>query len=363
MKIIVYSDIQFNAWSEFSKILPNGLNSRFQDQLNVQDEIFEFAKNQKDGDDVLLIHTGDLFESMTEKISKQVFLEVYERFSKFSKENIPVILLVGNHDWIDRTETSHMIEPFKEIENILIVDKPEVQTIDRTCLCFMPYTGRDFKKEIGNIKEQIGYQGDLKYLFSHQGVSGAKVGPRDVPLKHEYTYHDFGVDYFDLIFNGHYHKMQIFGSGFIIVGSPIQKDFGERNDPKGFWFLDTKVKPRRPNYIKTHSPNFFKIQIDEMSQLEGKLVEKNEDFLWIVAMGLKETEIKNDLFVKGYNLNNVRIDIEEKKELRTRTDISLNMTVEDQFKRAVEYMLHQSGLELDMDKTLLKLQDLFHRSQ
>lgn len=362
MKCVIFSDIQYNNWEEFSRTLPNGINSRFQDQLNVQEEIFEFAKAQKaTGEDVLLIHTGDLFESMTEKISKQVFLNVFDKFATFSKEQIPIVLLVGNHDWVDKTETSHMIEPFKEIENVLIVDKPMVQLLDDEALAFIPYTGKDFRKAVKELKSQIG-QHRNKYLFSHQGVSGVRVGPRDVILKNEYNYNDFGIDFFDIVFNGHYHKMQIHGAGFVIVGSSLQKDFGEREDTKGFWLLDTKKNPQRPTFHKTHAPQFHKYQVDRLDQLPSNLGCDTNDFMWIVSTDLTEAELQGALAGK-VNLDHIRIDIEQKKEQRTRTDISINMAIEDQIRRAVEFMLHLTAKELDVDKVVAKAMDLYRRGQ
>lgn len=369
MRIVCYSDIQYNNWEEFSKTLPNGLNSRFQDQLNVQDEIFEFAKAQKaTGDDVLLIHTGDLFESLTEKISKQVFLNVFDKFATFSKEGIPIILLVGNHDWLDKTETSHIIEPFREIENVLIVDKSMVQYVDNVALGFIPYTSKDFRERVKDVRNEItesSHWPEFKYLFTHQGVNGAKVGPRDIILKSEYSHYDFCIDFFNVVFNGHYHKMQVYEAGFVIVGSSIQKDFGERGDPKGFWLLDTKADPQRPKYYKTSSPKFFKVQINDIKDLEyihsNAMFVSERDFLWVLSSGPKEDEIREVL--KTPNQDHIRIDIEQRKEQRTRTDISLNMAVEDQIRRAIEFMLHQSGKELDADKLVSIAMELYRRSQ
>ena len=65
MKFLVESDHQFNDWREFSEVLPNGLNSRFADQLHILDEI-----STRDFD--VMIHTGDLFETLSEKINKSV---------------------------------------------------------------------------------------------------------------------------------------------------------------------------------------------------------------------------------------------------------------------------------------------------
>jgi len=368
MKIIEFSDIQFHAWQEFSKTLDNGLNSRFQDQLNVLDEIFAFARKQVDNDpddSVLLIHTGDLFEAITEKIDKHVFLTVYEKFVRFSEDSgVLTVLIPGNHDWLDKTESKHILDPFKEIDHTLVVDEALVEIHEDAALGFIPYTSQNFVDKVNKLKSKIEKYHNVKYkyLFTHQSVNGAKVGPRDIILKHDYQYTDFVVDFFDVVFNGHYHKMQIFGAGFVIVGSPLQKDFGERGEPKGFWFLDTGKDPQRPKYIQTHAPRFHKIFVEDL-MIKLPKDYKDVDFLWVVSTGPTEKEIRANLFAKGINLENIRIDIEKVKEQRTRTDISLNMAVEEQFKRAIEFMLHQLGKEMDADKLLSMALDLHKRSQ
>lgn len=369
MKITIFSDIQFHAWQEFSRVLPNARNSRFQDQLNVLEEIFQYSVKEKTD---LLIHCGDLFESMTEKIDKQVFLTVYNKFVEFSKNKIIVVLLPGNHDYLTKTETSHILEPFKEIENVFVIDKAGVEFAEDVALGFIPYTGFNFIEKVKEIKERMALVSDgiaeykHKYLFTHQGVNGAKVGPRDILMKNEYNYQDFGVDFFDLIFCGHYHKMQIFGAGFIIVGSSLQKDFGERGDIKGFWVLDTKLNPQRPKFIETQSPRFFKTNIskvEDMALLRAQNRPDKNDFLWVISIGSTEAEIRNYLINEGLDPEHVRIDVEEKKEQRVRTDISLSMTIEEQMQRAIEFMLYKTGSVLDKNRLLTMSMDFYRRGQ
>lgn len=362
MKLIIFSDIQFNNWGEFAVTMPNGLNSRFQDQLNALDTVFEFAKQQKNGDDVLLVHNGDLFESMTEKIDKQVFLTVYEKFAEFSKNEIPVVLLIGNHDWVDKTETSHMVEPFKEIENVLVVSAVGRQEIGGTSLSFIPYTRDNFKGKVTSLMNRA--KSKSNYLFTHQGVNGAKVGPRDIPLKDTYSPEEFGTGVFNIVFNGHYHKHQRWGN-FWIVGSPVQKDFGEREDRKGFLFLDTGVNPNDPQFIDvTIAPRFFKIQVNKAEDLCAPAGCCHKDFLWVVSTDVSREQIIEFVLTTQLDLTNVRIEIEQKREQRTRTDISLNMAIEDQVQRAIEFMQHQLGkAALDKDILVSMAMDYYRRSQ
>ena len=332
MKAIVYSDAQFNPWKEFSRILPNGRNSRLQDQLDAQNEVF---KNCISINAHLLIHTGDLFESLTEKIDKVTFLTVYDKFVEFSKSGVVVVLIVGNHDWLDRTEKEHILEPFKEIQNIIVVDTPRVEQIGDTSFCFMPYTRMGFNEKIDEVS-RIARNSKLRYLFTHQGVRGAKTGPRDTILKDEYSLIDFKTGNFDLVFNGHYHKPQTMGNNFIIVGSLVQKDFGEREDNKGFWVLDTET--RAALFTENTSPKFYKMELRKGEKFSPpEKFSTDKDFLWLIteeALVTEESIIK-ELLEDG----RVRIDIEiSRLRQKPRTEISINMGIEEQLTSYVKHV-------------------------
>ncbi|OGM08145.1 hypothetical protein A2Z67_03865, partial [Candidatus Woesebacteria bacterium RBG_13_36_22] len=346
MKLVICSDLQFNNWQEFSKILPNGKNSRFQDQLNVLDEIFEVSIALSKDDDVILVHTGDLFESMTEKIDKAVFLDVFNKFSEFSKEGVATILLLGNHDFIDKTETRNIIEPFKEIKTLLVVDKPMVQVVNGVGLNFVPYTRQDFISKVGSLANT-----SLKptYLFTHQGINGALTGPRDIPMKEDYNPKDFRPDVFDIVFNGHFHKPQNFGN-LQIVGSGLQKDFGERNDEKGYWILDTGKDPKHPIYVKTNGPRFYKIEISKEEEIYLPKTFRPCDFLWVVSQGIGSDRVAEILGKnKDTNLTNIRIEVVSERVVKTRTEISISMPAKEQIKKYVDYC--DTG-DLDKDKLL-----------
>lgn len=345
MKIFIYSDIQFNPWAEFSTVLPDGRNSRLQDQINVQREIFEKAIECSTTDDVILVHNGDLFESLTEKIDKLTFLSVFEEFEDFSRVGIPVILLLGNHDWIDKTEMNHIVKPLRSLSNVLIVDKPMVEFIENSALCFIPYTKRDFLAKIKDVKSQSKDR-NQRYLFTHQGINGAKVGPRDIPLKDEFDPRDFELDYFTLVFNGHYHKPQTFPGGLYVIGSSVQRDFGERNDEKGYWVLDTKEKPKNPTFFKiSNAPKFFKIEVEKEKDLHLPDGFTSRDFLWVVSAGVGKEKIDKVLGeFENFNPKNVRVEVVKKAERKVRTSISVSDSVELQIKKYLDYC------ETDLDK-------------
>jgi len=348
MKILIFSDIQFNPWREFSEILPNGRNSRFQDQLNVLDEIFGYAAAN---DIELVVHCGDLFETLSERIDKQVFLTVFDQFVKFSKGGgYATILLVGNHDKIKKGDSDYTIlTPFREIENVIVVDSPMTQVVDDASLVFMPHMKKEFGLEVRNQTREV--KTKRRYLFSHQGVTGATVGPRDEIMKDDYNVADFGIDFFDYVCNGHYHRPQTFGGGrFRIVGSPIQRDFGERTDRKGFIILDTDTN--KIEYVETKTPpRFFKVLGEEVP----REYRQGKDFLWLVSK--ENTDVLRSKLATGGA--HVRIDAAEKEiDTRTRSELSISLPVEEQLDGYIKWMKP----ELDQKKLLEYGIDKYKRS-
>ena len=331
MNFLIWSDHQYNDWREFSEILPNGLNSRFADQLNVMDEI-----SSRNAD--IMIHNGDLFETLSEKINKTVFLAVYDKIARIARKAV-VILIVGNHDWVDRTETSHLLEPFKEIDNVLVVDKPCLQRYEDIDLVFIPYTRYNFASKLEEVLPLL--SGRKRFLFTHQGVSGAKVGPRDIMLREEFSLDAFHPECFDYVFNGHYHKHQEMLSNFVIVGSPLQRDFGERNDKKGYLLFDTETL--NLVHIETQAPKFFKIEIEEGKELVvPQEYRKDIDFLWVIG----QKDLDKDALVSAYK--HIRVDKKDTIETITRTDIAIAMSKKQQLERFIIF----SKPKLDREKLL-----------
>jgi DNA repair exonuclease SbcCD nuclease subunit len=330
MNFLIWSDHQLNDWKEFSEILPNGLNSRFADQLNVMDEI-----STRDVD--VKIHTGDLFETLSEKINKSVFLVVYDKIARMARKTV-VILLVGNHDWVDRTETSHLLEPFKEIDNVVVIDKPCVQRFDGIDILFMPYTRYNFASK---LEEMLPFLNRKKrFLFTHQGVSGAKVGPRDIMLREEFSLEAFHPEYFDYIFNGHFHKHQRMLSNFVIVGSPIQRDFGERNDKKGYLLFDAETLSLV--HCETQTPKFFKVEANEEGEITIPLgYRKDTDYLWVVGQDLNDAELIQEH-------KHIRIEKKDFVETVMRTDIGITMSKKQQLEKFIAF----SNPNLDREKLL-----------
>lgn len=148
----------------------------------------------------LVIHSGDLFEQAKPPI--KALLTAKEGFEKLSDNNIPVYVIAGNHDKLQRTETSIPQELY-ENENFHIIsfDKPAVYH-DELFLGGMSFINIDNQDAIKDIltrikEEAIGYK--YKILALHGGTEkNFKINPE---FKNETI--PYGFDYYAM---GHIHN-------------------------------------------------------------------------------------------------------------------------------------------------------------
>ena len=94
MKIIHFSDLHI-GYTRYSKgiDLETGLDNRIVDFLNTFDELVNYALEENID---LVIFAGDAYKDRNPSQTHQK--EFAKRLLKLTKANIPVALVVGNHD-------------------------------------------------------------------------------------------------------------------------------------------------------------------------------------------------------------------------------------------------------------------------
>lgn len=133
---------------------------------NIIDDIIE-----KDVDYVL--HCGDLFEQAKPPI--KALLVAQEGFLKLMENNIPVIVIAGNHDKLQRRETSIPQELYENDNfHILTIDNPTILLNEELVVSGLPFIQKSHedvvKDLLNNIIEEVK---DYKHkiLMLHGGVS------------------------------------------------------------------------------------------------------------------------------------------------------------------------------------------------
>jgi len=93
MKIIHFADLHLGVENYGRPDPATGLSTRMNDFLNVLDELVEYAlTNHVD----LVIFSGDAYRTREPTQTQQ--REFARRIGRLASNNIPVFLLVGNHD-------------------------------------------------------------------------------------------------------------------------------------------------------------------------------------------------------------------------------------------------------------------------
>ena len=242
MNIIVFTDLHLKNYSSYSSILPNGINSRLQEGLDVLDQIKRYA-NEHSAE--YCINLGDLFDRVL--VNPEELNLTYRKLLEF---RCKIIMLLGNHDYIRRRNSKWSVLEVLESDKIHIVKDVERKEIGGRSIGFIPYTEeREFIEDAMNME-------GTDILFIHQGISGFNPGT-GISLKTNIPINVFRGN--KLVVSGHYHKYQKLGD-FMYLGSPIQHNFGEEGNESHIMLLRTKsltydlLPIRSPRFIKLTYP-------------------------------------------------------------------------------------------------------------
>ena len=242
---VITSDLHLRTIDKYGRLLPSGINSRLQDRLDNIKKSVDYALDQEVD---FWICLGDVFD----KINPAEFLrdKFIELMTPLIKAGIPIIILIGNHD------TDYKVHSFMTESKLLdtlnsealdIISEPTLMELGGIECLFLPFdTDEAIAKELLKYKNKI--------VFGHMGVSGAVVSSTEYILslgtkQTLFQHHRFA-------FLGHYHKGQV-AKKWMFVGSIAKVDFGERNDKKGFIYLEASDTSIRHKFIDVKDRVFF----------------------------------------------------------------------------------------------------------
>lgn len=239
--IVLFSDIHFHNWTQFSKVLPSGRNSRLQDTVDVVKQIEDYCAANSIKHAVLL---GDLFHSRT-KIDIDVYDAAWKSMQSLAGVLDKLFILMGNHDAHNRSAGVHSLEPFKEFAEV--IDEPCRIVIGDYEAEAIPWTAEreDFVAAMKQAKPA-----DL--LFLHQAVIGGELSS-GYKKAGDIAKEDILYENYDRVFMGDFHKPQHLQPNLHYVGSPLQQNFGEAGECKRFCvYGEGQVLS-----VPTSAPRFF----------------------------------------------------------------------------------------------------------
>ena len=280
IKLIHVSDIHFGSGESHGRINPKtGLNVRFEDFARALSRVVDFTL-EKDAD--IFLFSGDAYRNATpEPIYQKTFAQQLKRLSDFG---IPTILLVGNHDQILKSGTSHSMSVFESlgVPGVTVIENPQFLKLETkrgpVQLIGMPHVTRHLlmthekyaslgASEIDQVLVRLVSE-ILKNYYSqldpaipaiataHIMLDTARAGAeQDLLVGYSMTFPlglfiDSRLDYVAL---GHVHGHQILNPQNPLIayaGSLERVDFGEEKEDKGFIEADIE---RGNCSIKFHS--------------------------------------------------------------------------------------------------------------
>jgi len=275
VRLLVFSDLHAHAFRPYSEILPNGRNSRFQDILNVLEEIYSICKRFKiDG----VLCGGDLFHARS-VLNVATFNDVYEAVAKIKAIVKFFLLIVGNHDQSNKLGTVHSTKTFNAVIDVL--DQPDWYSkyVDGESFGVFAIPFTDNKDAIVAAVESAISTWDAlepcpRVLLGHFGVSGAEPGANFVLKASDLpTLPNLKPHLFDQIFLGHYHMPQELLPNVRFVGAPLQHNWGDTKQARGVWLYDTNEAGEFhiPTMIPIASPAFIRV-LDSGLQPERKQI-------------------------------------------------------------------------------------------
>jgi exonuclease SbcD len=266
MKIIHFADLHLGV-ETYGHLNPEtGMSSRLEDYLNSLDQLVDFAlENQVD----LALFCGDAYKTREPSQTQQ--RELAKRIKRLSEGGVPLFMLIGNHDLPNALGRATTMEIFSTltVPSVTIAGRPgiyrlhtrsgEIQIaalpwVRRSALLSREDTGSlDFNQInarlqqilTGIIAEQAA-QIDPSLpaiLAAHVWVMNARIGSEksmSIGQEHMLLPGSVANPAFDYVALGHIHKSQVLSEHppTVYSGSLDRLDFGDENDPKGFYLID-----------------------------------------------------------------------------------------------------------------------------
>ena len=293
IKLLHLADVHIGI-ENYGRLDPRvGLNSRVVDFVQRLDEAVDYAlKRQVD----LVIFAGDAYK--TRNPSATIQREFAKRIMRLSEADIPVVLLVGNHDRPNAVRRANSIDIFDtlQVKNVVVANSEKLHTIVSRGgvpiqVATIPYRSRSHFlsndqhknltfEEIETASRQAISQNIRALaaqvnpdrpavLAAHLSVAEAKQGSE----QHVMIGQDVVVlksivadPAFDYVALGHIHKHQDLNQGqqppVVYAGSLERIDFGEENEKKGFVIAEIERGHASYEFIPVQARRFVTISID-----------------------------------------------------------------------------------------------------
>jgi DNA repair exonuclease SbcCD nuclease subunit len=326
-KAAIFTDIHFGKRGEVHN----------KDCLHFIDFLFDFVSNKENEIDHV-IFMGDWFDKR-DSINISTLNYSYKALSKLNSLNIPIFLLLGNHDlYLRNNRDVHSLVYFHEFNHCTLIESPTRLHIGDKSVLMMPYI---FQDEYVPLSPEVN---SSNVVFSHLELKGFILTGSTVVLEHGHDPEIFGKP--SRVFSGHFHKRQSKGNVFY-TGNPFPFDFSDTNDTdRGFAVYDYATDDLT-YHNHEDSPSYIKCTLSKLLQEHKKLLKPKGVVRCLVDadISMEESIALKDRFVQKYDLR--EFTLEESGE-----DISLtgDVDLEDEKFETTDAMIRSLLEKLVVEK-------------
>lgn len=245
MSVLIFSDPHAHAWPRFSRVLPDGTNSRLADLLSVLSQIEQYAR-QYDARAVCCL--GDVTHRRY-FVQFSVYNRLLDALARLQRAvRGPLVVLVGNHDI--EAGGVHSLHPLRYLaDDVRVVDTPQWLDLPGLGQVYaVPYM-EDGVPEAVREPVASGRLGEPAAAFLHYALDGTPLGEHEYQVRTPLRLSDLGR--FPRVYLGHVHRPQVLGHA-LYVGAPMHFDFGDHGD-RYAWLVE---RDRPPVPLPLSAPRF-----------------------------------------------------------------------------------------------------------
>jgi exonuclease SbcD len=293
IRLLHFADIHIGM-ENFGQIDPTtGVNQRVVDFVRRLNDIVDYALEHSAD---IVVFCGDAFK--TRDPSPTYVREFGRQIMRLTRENIPTVLLVGNHDMPIMDKRASSVDVFRtlDVPNVIVGYKEDLHRIQtkrgviqvatapwpiRSRLLQVDDTHRAMNvDQLDQALEQT-VQDELERLASevdptlpavlagHFTVAGSKYGSERSVMIGRDTVIKLGAlnkPVWDYVALGHIHKHQDVNAGqypsVVYSGNLERIDFGEEREAKGFCWVEVKRGEARWQFVPVQARRFVTIDVD-----------------------------------------------------------------------------------------------------
>ncbi len=269
MKILHFADLHLGVETYGHTDPTTGLSTRLIDFLASLDKVVDYAiENTVD----LVIFCGDAYKTREPTQTQQ--REFARRINRLSSNDIPIFLLVGNHDLPNAVGRATSTEIFDtlSVKNVFVSNRPDIYKIPTRSgtvqVASLPWLRRsvllsreetknlDFEQMKEKLQQALTSAIELNIskldpklpavLAAHAWVAGSQIGTEKqmtIGQEHVLLLSSVANPAFDYIALGHIHRHQVLSENppVVYAGSLARLDFGDEADEKGFYLVDIEL--------------------------------------------------------------------------------------------------------------------------